>query len=250
MLINNYDFQRLVAIMSQFPIKLLIADDMLPIREYMNMVLSHEPDLKIVASVDSGALAVEQALAVKPDVVLIDIEMESPSAGIEAIRELSVKAPEIKSVVLTHFKNQESVFAAFEAGAVDYIIKNSSASETLEAIRAAANDQTMIRPQIAKLLRAEFKAMRSERNNLIATLNIIYKLTPTELDLLRLLAEGKTPSQITEIRHIEASTFRTHVGNILKKFKASSVRDVVSQLKHLDIFEIFTDVDTECCESN
>lgn len=232
--------------MSQLPIKLLIADDMLPIREYLNMVLSHEPDMEIVASVDSGALAVKQALAYKPDVVLMDIEMETPQAGIDAIRELSVKAPEIKSVVLTHFKNQETVFAAFEAGAVDYIIKDSSASETLEAIRAAAHDQTTIRPRIAKLLRAEFKAMRSERNNLIATLNIIYKLTPTELDLLRLLAEGKTPSQITEIRHIEASTFRTHVGNILKKFKASSVRDVVSQLKHLGIFNIFiTDSDSE-----
>ncbi len=237
--------------MSQLPIRLLIADDMLPIREYLNMVLSHEPDMKIVASVDSGALAVEQALAVKPNVVLIDIEMETPQAGIEAIRELSVKAPEIKSVVLTHFQNQETVFAAFEAGAVDYIVKNSSASETLNAIRAAAQDQTTIRPQIAKLLRAEFKAMRSERNNLIATLNIIYKLTPTELDLLRLLAEGNTPSQITEIRHIEASTFRTHVGNVLKKFKASSVRDVVSQLKHLGIFDIFvTELDSESSDSN
>lgn len=236
--------------MTQLPIRLLIADDMLPIREYLNMVLSHEPDMKIVASVDSGALAVKQALEFKPDVVLIDIEMETPQAGIEAIKEISAKAPEIKSVVLTHFKNQENVFAAFEAGAVDYIIKDSSASETLEAIRAAAHDQTIIRPRIASLLRAEFKALRSERNSLIATLNIIYKLTPTELDLLRLLAEGKTPSQITEIRHIEASTFRTHVGNILKKFKASSVRDVVSQLRHLGIFDIFiTESDSDLSES-
>lgn len=225
--------------MSQSPIGILIADDMLPIREYLSMVLSHEPDMKIVGSVDSGALAVEQALIVKPNVVLMDIEMETPCAGIEAIRELSLKAPEIRSVVLTHFSNHETVYAAFEAGAIDYLIKNSSAAETLEAIRAAAHDQTAIRPQIAKLIRTEFQALRSERNNMIAILNIIYKLTPTELDLLRLLAEGKTQTQITEMRHIEASTFRTHVGNILKKFKASSVRDVVSLLKHLCIFDIF-----------
>lgn len=225
--------------MSQAPIRLLIADDMLPIREYLSMVLSHEPDMKIVGSVDSGALAVEQGLIVKPNVVLMDIEMETPSAGIEAIRKLAVKAPEIKSVVLTHFSNHETVFAAFEAGAVDYIIKNSSAAEILDSIRAAASDQTAIRPQIAKLIRNEFRALRSERNNLVATLNIIYKLTPTELDLLRLLADGKTQNQIIEMRHIEASTFRTHVGNILKKFKLASVRDVVSLLKHLGIFEIF-----------
>mgnify|MGYP001471826933 CR=1 FL=1 len=225
--------------MSQSPIRLLIADDMLPIREYLGMVLSHEPDMNIVGSVDSGALAVEQALIVKPTVILMDIEMETPSAGIEAIRKLAVKAPEIRSVVLTHFSNHETVFTAFEAGAVDYIIKNSSAAEILDSIRAAAYDQTAIRPQIAKLIRNEFRALRSERNNLVATLNIIYKLTPTELDLLRLLAEGKTQNQIIEMRHIEASTFRTHVGNILKKFKLASVRDVVSLLKHLGIFEIF-----------
>ncbi len=225
--------------MFQSPIRLLIADDMLPIREYLSMVLNHEPDMKIVGTVDNGALAVEQALVVKPNVVLMDIEMETPSAGIEAIRILAVKAPEIRSVVLTHFSNHETVFAAFEVGAVDYIIKNSSVAEILDSIRAAAYDQTAIRPQIAKLIRTEFRALRSERNNLIATLNIIYKLTPTELDLLRLLSDGKTQTQIIEMRHIEASTFRTHIGNILKKFKLPSVRDVVSLLKHLGIFDIF-----------
>lgn len=225
--------------MSQSPIRLLIADDMLPIREYLSMVLSHEQDMKIVGLVDSGALAVEQALIVKPNVVMMDIEMETPNAGIEAIRDLSIKAPEIRTIVLTHFSNHEIVFDAFEAGAVDYIIKNSSAAEILDSIRSAAYDQTAIRPQIARLIRTEFRAMRSERNNLIATLNIIYKLTPTELDLLRLLADGQTQAQITGMRHIEASTFRTHVGNILKKFKATSVRDVVSLLKRLGIFDIF-----------
>lgn len=225
--------------MLQSSIRLLIADDMLPIREYLSMVLSHEPDMKLVGSVDSGASAVEQALLVKPNVILMDIEMETPSAGIEAIRELAVKAPEIRTVVLTHFNHHESVFAAFEAGAIDYIVKNSSAAEILSSIRAAANNQSAIRPQIAKLIRNEFRMLRSERNNLIATLNIIYKLTPTELDLLRLMVNGKTQREITGMRHIEASTFRTHVGNILKKFKLASIREVVSLLKHLGIFDIF-----------
>ena len=225
--------------MLQSSIRLLIADDMLPIREYLSMVLSHEPDMELVGSVDSGASAVKQALLVKPKVILMDIEMETPSAGIEAIRELTVKAPEIRTVVLTHFNNHESVFAAFEAGAIDYIVKNSSAAEILSSIRAAADNQSAIRPQIAKLIRNEFRTLRSERNNLIATLNIIYKLTPTELDLLRLMVNGKTQRQITEMRHIEASTFRTHVGNILKKFKLASIRDVVSLLKRLGIFNIF-----------
>lgn len=220
-------------------IRLLIANNMLPIREYLSMVLSHEPDMKIVGSVGSGALAVEQAITLKPDVVLMDIEMETPWAGIDAIRTLAIKAPEIRSVVFTNLTDDETVFAAFEAGAVDYLIKNSPVTETLEAIRAAAQDQNAIRPQIARLIREEFRVLRSERATLVTTLNIVYKLTPTELELLKLFAEGKTQSQIIAMRHIEASTFRTHIGNVLKKFKAVSVRDVVIQLKHLGIFEIF-----------
>ena len=224
-------------------IRVLIANDMVPIREYLSTVLSHEPDMKIVGSVGSGALAVEQALSLKPNVVLIDVEMETPRAGIDVIRTLAAKAPEIRSLVFSHLTNEETVFAAFEAGAVDYLIGNSSAIETLAAIRAAALDQNAIRPEIARLIREEFRALRSERatliTTLVATLNIIYKLTPTELELLKLFAEGKTQSQILAMKHIEASTFRTHVGNVLKKFKAGSVRDVAVQLKNLGIFETF-----------
>lgn len=227
------------------PIQVLIANDKLQTRDYLTMVLSHEPDMKIVGSVESGSLAVEQALILRPDVVLMEIEMESPRAGIEAIRILTAKTPEIRSVVYTRSTNEEIIFAAFEAGAVDYLIKDSSATETITAIRAAAQDQTAIRPEIAKLIREEFRALRSERATLVATLNIVYKLTPTELELLKLFSEGKTQSQILAMKHIEASTFRTHVGNVLKKFEAVSVRDLAVRLKHLGIFDTFY-TENEC----
>lgn len=226
--------------MSEHSIRILIADDVLPIREYLCMVLSHEPDMKVLEVVDNGTAAVEKALSAKPDVVLMDLEMETPRAGVDAIRTLSVKAPEISSVVLTHFEDSDTVFAAFEAGAVDYVLKNASAGEILEAVRAAARDQSPIRSQIAKLIRAEFQAMRSERANLTATLNIVYKLTPTELSILRLLAEGKTQSEIARFRHVELTTIRTHIGNILNKFNEPTARDVVKKLRALGIFEIFS----------
>lgn len=220
-------------------IRVLIANNQLQVREYLTMVLSHEPDMKIVGSVESSTLAVEQSLKLKPNVVLIDIRMETSLAGLNAIRTLTEKAPDIRSVVYTHLSNEEMVFTAFEAGAVDFLNMNSSAIETLTAIRAAAKDQTVIRPEIARLIREEFRALRSERASLVSTLNIVYKLTPTELELLKLCAEGKTQSQILALKHIEASTFRTHVGNVLKKFKAGSVRDVAVKLKNMGIFDTF-----------
>jgi DNA-binding NarL/FixJ family response regulator len=226
--------------MENSPIRLIIADDMEPIREYLNMVLGHEPDMQIIGSVATGKEALELALETKPDVMLLDVEMETPKAGVEVIRALSEKMTNIRCVILTHFGDDETVFSAFEAGAVDYVLKNASAAEILESVRSAACDMSPIRPQVAHMIREEFRVMRAERASLIATLNIVYKLTPTELALLRLLAEGKTQKEIAEIRYVAPSTIRTHVANILKKFDEPTVRDVVRRLKHLGIFEIFS----------
>ncbi|HBF39219.1 MAG TPA: DNA-binding response regulator, partial [Firmicutes bacterium] len=76
--------------------------------------------------------------------------------------------------------------------------------------------------------------------SLVATLNIVYRLTPTELGILRMLADGKDRAEIAKIHCVESSTIRTHVGNILKKFEESSVKDVVDRLRNLGIFDIFT----------
>lgn len=225
--------------MQEASIRLLVAEDMPPIREYLNMILANEPDMKVLDCVGTGTAAVQESLEMRPNVVLMDLEMETPRAGIDAIKILSDHASEIRCVVLTHFCDDETVYAAFEAGAVDYILKNSSAVEILESIRAASQDMSPIRPRIAKLIRDEFRSLRYERSNLVATLNIVYKLTPTELSLLRLMAEGKTQSQIAALRHVEASTVRTHVGNILKKFGKNSIHEVVHILKRLAIFDIF-----------
>jgi DNA-binding NarL/FixJ family response regulator len=221
------------------PIGVIIADDMQPIQDYLRLVLGNEPDMQVLATVSNGAEAVAKALVLQPDVVLMDLEMESPRAGVEAIETLSERAPRVRCVVLTHFGDDETVFAAFEAGAVDYVLKNSSAVDILEAVRAAARDMSAIRPQVARMIRSEFRAMRSERACLIATLNVVYRLTPTELGLLRMLTEGKTQAQIAQLRHVEPSTVRTHVGNILKKFGKPSIREVVNLLRRLGIFEIF-----------
>ena len=231
--------------MPQSSIRVIIADDMLPIREYLNMVVGHEPDMEIVATVGTGSEAQSKALATLPDVILMDLEMETPRAGVEAIYALSQEAPSIHCVVLTHFEDDDTVFSAFEAGAVDYLLKNLSASEILEAVRSAARGLSPIRPQIAQMIRAEFRMMRTERASLVATLNIVYKLTPTELELLRLLAEGKTQKQIAQIRFVAPSTIRTHVANILKKFDEPTVRDVVNRLQKLGIFDIFWTEDNE-----
>jgi DNA-binding NarL/FixJ family response regulator len=220
-------------------IRVLIAEDVMPIREYLYMVVGHEPDMEVVGRVGTGTEAVVAGFRDKPDVVLMDLEMETPRAGVDAIQAITARLPETRCIVLTHFSDDGTVYAAFEAGAVDYVLKNASVAEIVEAIRAAYQNLSPLRPQIARMIRTEFKALRMERSMLIDTLNVVYKLTPTELSLLRLLAEGKSKNEIATMRRVEASTIRTHVGNILKKFDEPSVTDVVTRLRRLGIFEIF-----------
>lgn len=221
------------------PIRVLVADDMAPIRDYLSMIIGHESDMEIVGVVESGERAFTLASKNPPDVALMDIEMETPRAGVETIRRLAKALPEIRCVVLTHFFDDNTVFAAFESGAVDYVLKDASGAELLEAVRAAAVGRSFIRPQIARMIRKEFQALRSERSALVDTLNVVYRLTPTELTFLRLLAEGKSKQEIATLRHVESSTIRTHVGNILKKFGEDSVEAVVHRLNRLNIFEVF-----------
>src|SRR5690554_2036144 len=110
--------------MTRSLIRVIIADDMLPIREYLNMVVGHEPDMEIIATVGTGSEAQQTAVEFLPDVVLMDLEMEAPDAGVTAIYNIAQRAPSVRCVVLTHFEDDETVFSAFEAGAVDYLVKN------------------------------------------------------------------------------------------------------------------------------
>ncbi|MGE5530056.1 MAG: response regulator [Patescibacteria group bacterium] len=221
-------------------IRVLVADDMQPIREYLALVLGHEADMEVVAAVGTGAEAVRRAREDRPDVALMDLEMETQRAGVEAIRVLAAEDPGVRCVVLTHFEDDETVFAAFEAGAVDYVLKNASTAEILEAVRAAARNMSPIRPVVARLIREEFRALRKEVAGMSATLNVAYRLTPTELSILRLMAEGRTQTEIAALRGVEASTVRTHAVNILRKFNAATIKEIVARLRRLGIFEIFT----------
>lgn len=222
------------------PIRLIIADDMVPIREYLRMILSCEPDMKVIDAVGTGSKAVDRSLAVRPDVLLMDLEMETPRAGIEAIHTLAALDSGIRCVVLTHFSDDDTVFAAFEAGATDYILKDSATVEIIEAVRTAARDRQPVRPLVAQMIRTELRAMRPERDIVNATLNIIFHLSPKELGILRLLVKGKDENEIARLKNVEPLVIRTYAGNLLKRFDEASINDLLSRFKRLGISEIFT----------
>lgn len=118
-------------------IKVLIAEDMEPIRRKYVKIINASEDLEVVSDVESGEEAVKQAKERKPDVILMDIEMETPDAGIRATQRILQDNPDVRIIILTVYEEDELIFTAFQLGVCDYILKNASQEEIIKSIRNA-----------------------------------------------------------------------------------------------------------------
>ncbi|MEG0352159.1 MAG: LuxR C-terminal-related transcriptional regulator, partial [Cellulosilyticaceae bacterium] len=146
--------------------------------------------------------------------------------------------PHIKIIMLTVHKDDNVIFAAFQTGIVDYIIKTCSDDEIIDAIYSANNNLSPIRPMVAQKIRNEFQRMKDSEKSLLYVLRIISELTPSELKVLQLLAERKTRKQIAEIRCVEQDTIKKQINSILKKFEKSNYKEVLEIIEGLKIFEV------------
>ena len=206
-------------------IKVLIAEDVDPIRRRYKAVLKKCPDIEVVADVATGEEACKAARELNPDVILMDIEMEAKDAGIRATGEILSEMPDIKIIILTVYEEDELVFSAFRLGACDYVLKNASNEEIVNAVTSAYRGQSPIRPEIADKIRSEFRRVKTYESSFLFMLNILSTLTPKELDTLYLLSTGYNKRQICEMRCVEMSTVKSQVHSILKKFNKKKISE-------------------------
>lgn len=209
-------------------IKVLIAEDIEPIRKRYVTILEKCPDIQVVADVDTGAAAYIAAKKHAPDVILMDIEMESKDAGIRATGKILAEMPEIKIVILTVYEEDEMVFSAFQLGACDYLMKNATNEVIVNAITSAYEGRSPIRPEIAHKIRSEFRRVKTYESSFLFMLNILSTLTPKELDTLYLLSSGFSKKEVCKMRFIELSTVKSQVNSILKKFKKRKIAEVIT----------------------
>ncbi len=219
-------------------IKVVIAEDIDVIRGYFKTVLDHETNIQVVDAVSSGKEAVESVRKHRPDILLTDIQMESHSDGLDAIAEITRQFPAVNCIVLTVHEEDEMIFKAFEVGAVDYIIKDASAVEIIGAIRMAYEGEVSIRPGIADKLRREYMRIKNDQSNFIRVVSIFCHLTQTEFEVLDLLSQDMSVSEISRQRCVEVSTVRTHINNILKKFDMHSTKEVIGLIKRLGMKDL------------
>jgi DNA-binding NarL/FixJ family response regulator len=190
------------------PIRILLADDHPVVRDGLAAMLGTQPDFEVVGEAGTGAAAVTEAARLRPDVVLMDLEMPVLD-GIEAIRRLRAADPSVQVVVLTAFDTDERIFGALQAGAQGYLLKGAPRAEIFAAIRTVSSGKALLPPVVAsKLLRQ----MREEPD----------ALTDREREALALLASGLSNREIAERLSITERTVKFHVSAILSKLGAKN----------------------------
>jgi DNA-binding NarL/FixJ family response regulator len=193
-------------------IRVLIADDHTLFRYGLRAMLSSEADIEIAGEVTTGDEAVAAAAQLRPDVILMDINMPGIS-GIEATRRVARQHPEISILMLTMF-DDNSVFAAIRAGARGYVLKGATGAETLRAIRAVAGGEAIFSPAIASRLMEHFASPRSTDSE-----QPFPELSEREREILELIAQGLTNNTIAERIYLSPKTIRNQVSNIFDKLQ-------------------------------
>lgn len=217
-------------------IRVMIVDDIISLcRRYEDM-LSHAADMEVVAVAHNGYEAIMKSATSRPDVILMDIEMESKYAGITAAGQILEEFPHMKIVILTVYDEDAMIYAAFQAGACDYVQKTASAAAMLQSVRDAFYERSVMKPQVARTIRNEFKRIKDKEDSMIYTMYLIQLLTDTERNILRALKEGISQKEICRQRYIEPATMKTHIRNILKKMKCKSIEDVLVRAEGCGFF--------------
>ncbi|XTZ12347.1 MAG: response regulator [cyanobacterium endosymbiont of Rhopalodia inflata] len=190
--------------------RILIVEDDPLMQLGLEQALSEYPDFEIIGQADDGYVGVQQALDLQPDLVVMDIGLPRLD-GIAATKQIKEKSPQIHVVILTSHTLQTEVIAALSSGADAYCIKGASLERLLAAIEAAKDGATYLDPQIARLVLDNLKLPTPELNQNIAL------LSERELEVLKLIVEGKSNNEIAEDLYLSANTIKTHVRGIMNK---------------------------------
>jgi two-component system NarL family response regulator len=205
-------------------IRVLVADDHALFRSGLRTVLASEPGIEIVGEAEDGEEAVARAEEVAPDVVLMDVRMPR-KGGIEAARAIKQVSPTTSILMLTVSDEEDDLYEAVKAGANGYLLKEISIEEVASAVRGAVRGQSLISPSMAAKLLTEFSNLvrkSEERQQVNAP-----RLTDRELEVLKLVAQGRTNRAIAESLYISENTVKNHIRNILEKLHLHSRLEAV-----------------------
>jgi DNA-binding NarL/FixJ family response regulator len=196
-------------------IRILIADDHGVVREGLRAVLGSESDMEVVGEAATGKEVVARAAELRPDVILMDIQMPELN-GIEATRRILEANPGVGVVVLTMFEDDDSVFSVMRAGARGYVLKGAPPSEILKVVRAVAAGEAHFGPEIARRLMSFFSEPSPA-----STQDIFPELSAREVEILDLIAQGHTNAKIAARLYLSPKTVGNHISHIFTKLQVA-----------------------------
>lgn len=209
-------------------IRILLVDDHEMVRLGVSTYLQTQPDMDVVGEAVNGKEAVDKALELRPDIILMDMVMPVMT-GAEATAEIIKQWPEAKIVIVTSFLDDDKVYPALEAGAVSYILKTSNAKRIADAIRDTLKGQTVLEPEVTTKMMQKMRTGNDHR--------LHDDLTEREREILLLLAKGKTNQEIADELFIALKTVKTHVSNLLSKLEVQDRTQAVIYAFKNDLVE-------------
>lgn len=205
-------------------IRVLLVDDHALFREGLAAVISSQPNMEVVGNANDGLEAVIKAQELKPDLILMDIQM-STMDGLEATRQIKQILPDTTIVVLTVRDDDEKLFEALKSGAQGYLLKDIRSHKMVEMLQSAMNGEAAITPSLAGRVLAEFRRMSLHQTGDASAVHEDNSLTERELEVLSLVAKGASDKEVAEKLFVSLNTVKTHIRNILAKLRVDSRRE-------------------------
>jgi DNA-binding NarL/FixJ family response regulator len=211
--------------MKDATLRLMLVDDHRYFRDGVRGFLAGVTDMTVVGEATNGDEAVARALDLKPDVILMDLNMPGLN-GIEATRKIAHALPTTGIIIMTMFEEIDSVLAAMRAGARGYILKSADEEELLRSVRAVANGEALFGSAIAKRLMSYMAEIQPAINA-----QVFPELTAREREVLAMIAEDKTNSVIADAMSLSLKTVRNHVSSILSKLQVIDRREAMARAR-------------------
>jgi DNA-binding NarL/FixJ family response regulator len=218
------------------PIRVLLADDHDILRQGLKLLLETQPDIQVIGEARTGIEAVEQAVSLQPDIVVLDITMAQMD-GLEACRRIRAQQPETQVLILTMHESEEYFLQALRMGAAGYIVKKIAPADLCAAVRATAHGGAFLYPGLAKALIRAYLSTHSEAPQVPAPqpgapaqaklASELEALTPRELEVLKLVAEGHTNQEIADRLVLSIKTVQAHRANVMEKLGLHDITHLV-----------------------
>lgn len=221
-------------------IKVLLADDQDIIRTGLTIILNHQADIEVIGQAADGVEAIDLAKRLQPDVILMDIKMPRLN-GIQATRQIVAALPKTQIIILTTYDTDDWVFDGIRAGAIGYLLKDTSGDNLAEAVRGALRGESQIDPAVARKVLREFQQLTTRRSTVpqltaapqpVVEDEPLERLTDREEEVLKLLAGGLANKEIAQQLSLSEGTVKNHISAILTKLHANDrTQAVLTALK-------------------